>query len=176
VRLPVDLPGRRTGGEGPHGQGMGDEIISVRLMREGDDPRDIYWRKSTLANQLVLRERAREMRREVDYAIDPVHEGDKPDDDWSARFERRIRDVASRAVAHLKRGDGVTVRTSAGDRVRADTTVGADPILRFLALLEAVPAATLSPERRAASAMRSVAPPRPAAESSVRVAGEGGRA
>ena len=52
------------------------------------------------------------------------------------RFERRIRDVASQAVAHLKRGDTVTVRTTANDRVKADRTVGADPVLRFLALLE----------------------------------------
>ena len=59
-------------------------------------------------------------------------------DEWTLQFERRIRDVASRAVAHLKRGDGVTIATTAGDRVRADRSVGADRILRFLALVEAV--------------------------------------
>jgi uncharacterized protein (DUF58 family) len=60
------------------------------------------------------------------------------------RFERRIRDVASRAVAHLKRGDGVTIAATSGDRVRADRSVGADRLLRFLALVDAVdtPAAT----------------------------------
>jgi uncharacterized protein (DUF58 family) len=138
---------------------MGDEIISVRPMREGDDPRDIYWRKSTIANQFVLRERAREMRRDVAYAIDAVFDGEAPEDEWTARFERRIRDVASRAVAHLKRGDGVTVRTSSGERVRADSAVGADPILRFLALLEAIPTSALPPERRLARAAISLPPP-----------------
>ncbi|MCA9595263.1 MAG: DUF58 domain-containing protein [Myxococcales bacterium] len=140
VRLPPDAPGRRLGGDGAIGRGNGDEILGVRPMRDGDDPRDIYWRKSTLAHQMVLRERAREMRRDVEYVIDPVHPNAAPDNDWTERFERRIRDVASRAVAHLKRGDAVALRTTTGERVRANTTVGADPILRFLALLESTPA------------------------------------
>ena len=138
VVLPSNLPGDRVGGNSALGRGSGDEILSLRLMREGDDPRDIYWRKSV--EQMIVRERAREVRRDVSYAIDSSHPGLAPDDDWSARFERRIRDVASRAVAHIKRGDGVTVRTRSGERVRATTAVGADPVLRFLALLEAKPA------------------------------------
>jgi uncharacterized protein (DUF58 family) len=138
VVLPSNLPGDRMGGNSALGRGSGDEILSLRLMREGDDPRDIYWRKSV--EQMIVRERAREVRRDVSYAIDSGHPGLVPDEDWTARFERRIRDVASRAVAHIKRGDGVTVRTRAGERVRATTAVGADPVLRFLALLEAKPA------------------------------------
>ena len=74
--------------------------------------------------------------------IDSTHPGRTADDDWTARFERRIRDVASRAVAHIKRGDGVTVRARSGERVRATSAVGADPVLRFLALLEAKPTVT----------------------------------
>jgi uncharacterized protein (DUF58 family) len=136
VRLPQTESGDRTGGESALGRGSGDEIHGLRLMREGDDPRDIYWRKSTLPDQRVLRERATDTRRDVSFAIDSTHPGQAPDEDWSLRFERRIRDVASRAVAHLKRGDGVSVLASGGERVRANTSVGADPLLRFLALLE----------------------------------------
>jgi len=138
VQLPSNLPGDRMGGSSALGRGSGDEILSLRPMREGDDPRDIYWRKSV--EQLIVRERAREVRRDVSYVIDSFHPGRAPDEDWSARFERRIRDVASRAVAHIKRGDGVTVRARSGERVRATSAVGADPVLRFLALLEAKPA------------------------------------
>jgi uncharacterized protein (DUF58 family) len=138
VVLPTNLPGDRVGGNSALGRGSGDEILSLRAMREGDDPRDIYWRKSV--EQMIVRERAREVRRDVSYAIDSSHPGLAPDEDWTLRFERRIRDVASRAVAHIKRGDGVTVRTRSGERVRATTAVGADPVLRFLALLEARPA------------------------------------
>lgn len=139
VRLPPEQPGVRLGGDGALGRGHGDEIVGVRPMRDGDDPRDIYWRKSTVANQFVLRERARETRRDVMFSLDNRHPGATPEDHWSARFERRIRDVASRAVAHLKRGDAVTLTTTRGERARADSTVGADPLLRFLALLRAAP-------------------------------------
>lgn len=135
IQLPPDHPGVRTGGNGALGRGHGDETIGLRFMREGDDPRDIYWRKSALLDQLVLRERALESRRDIDYVIESTHAA-SCDDEWLTRFERRIRDVASRAVAHIKRGDGVTIRTTAGARVRADPAVGADPVLRFLALLE----------------------------------------
>jgi uncharacterized protein (DUF58 family) len=150
VRLPQTESGDRTGGESALGRGNGDEIHGLRLMRDGDDPRDIYWRKSTLPDQKVLRERATDTRRDVAFVIDSSHAGQAPDDDWSMRFERRIRDVASRAVAHLKRGDGVSVMASGGERVRANSSVGADPLLRFLALLEPSADPAKAPEKPAA--------------------------
>ncbi len=143
LRLPAHLPGNRAGGASAHRRGFGDEILAVRLMRDGDDPRDIYWRKSTLSHQLVLRERARETRCDVDLAVDDVHPEATPSDDWCQRLERHIRDVASRAVAHLKRGDAVTIHTRSHLRVRAHPATGADPLLRFLALLEPVAEAQL---------------------------------
>jgi uncharacterized protein (DUF58 family) len=145
LRLRNDEAGRRFGGGGATGRGSGDEIFGLRPMREGDDPRDIYWRKSTLLDQLVLRERARETRPDLELVLDVRRPADAGDE-WNVQFERRIRDVASRAVAHLKRGDGVTIISTAGDRVRADRSVGADRILRFLALIEAVdPAPSAQP-------------------------------
>lgn len=137
LRLHADEAGRRFGGAGLSGRGSGDEVFGLRPMREGDDPRDIYWRKSTIQDQLVLRERARETRPDVEIVLE-VRRPPGAGDDWSPQFERRIRDVASRAVAHLKRGDGVLIATTAGDRVRADRNVGADRLLRFLALVEAL--------------------------------------
>jgi uncharacterized protein (DUF58 family) len=131
-------------------------VFGLRPMREGDDPRDIYWRKSTLQDQLVLRERARETRPDVEIPLE-VRRPAEAGDDWNHQFERKIRDVASRAVAHLKRGDGVTIATTAGERVRADRNVGADRLLRFLALVEAVEPDT----NGAASAAESGRRPRP---------------
>jgi uncharacterized protein (DUF58 family) len=106
-------------------------------MREGDDVRDIYWRKSV--NQLVIRERAQEAEQDVNLLLDNQRPPATSDKDWTAVFESRIRDLASRAVAHIKRGDRVTVRTATGEVVRVDRAVGADPLLRFLALLEPQP-------------------------------------
>jgi uncharacterized protein (DUF58 family) len=137
VTLPREEPGRKLGGTGAIGRGSGDETFGLRLMREGDDPRDIYWRKSTMADQLVLRERARETRPDVEFVLDNVAPAASAEA-FVVAFEKRIRDVASRAVAHLKRGDGVVVATVLGERVRADRNVGADPALRFLALLDFV--------------------------------------
>ena len=93
-------------------------------------------RDATLG-QTVMRERAREARPDVTLTLDTLRRS-AVEADWNATFERRIRDVASRAVAHLKRGDRVAVVTTAGGGTRADRSVGADPLLRYLALVEPV--------------------------------------
>ncbi|HSN99677.1 MAG TPA: DUF58 domain-containing protein [Candidatus Nanopelagicales bacterium] len=137
VHLPAEDAGRREGGTSLSGRGGGDETYGLRAMRDGDDPRDIYWKKSTVSDQPVLRERARETRPDVLLVIDNVRPRDAGDG-YAQGFEKRIRETASRAVAHIKRGDGVAVTTTSGERVRGDRTLGSDPILRFLALLEPV--------------------------------------
>jgi uncharacterized protein (DUF58 family) len=147
VRLPLEEAGHKAGGTAANGRGSGDETFALRPMRQGDDPRDIYWRKSTMQNQLVLRERGRETRPDCRLVIDNARPAGA-DDAFGQQFERRIRDVASRAVAHIKRGDGVVVSTPTGERARGDKTLGSDPILRFLALLDSVayePAPELEP-------------------------------
>jgi uncharacterized protein (DUF58 family) len=135
VQLPAASPGRTAGTHHIVGRGHGDEFLGLRLMRPGEDPRDVHWRKTAALGQLVMRERARETRPDVKLALDTMRP-DPADDEWAAAFERRIRDVASRAIAHLKRGDRVTIVTTAGGGARADRAIGADPLLRYLALLE----------------------------------------
>ena len=122
-------------GSGSLARGAGaDELVGVRLLREGEDPRDVHWRKTAATGQLVARERAREGASDVKLTLDTAAQGvDVEAHDFM--FERRVRDVASRAVAHLKRGESVTVYASLGASVRADRGSGADPILRFLALV-----------------------------------------
>jgi len=129
--------GRVPGTDGSFGRGYGDDFLGLRLMRPGEDPRDIQWKKSAAVGQQVLRERAREARPDVALQLDNARP-DNAGDDWDARFERRIRDVASRAVAHLKRGDAVAIRTSSGEVARSDRSAGADPVLRFLALVQSI--------------------------------------
>jgi uncharacterized protein (DUF58 family) len=160
VRLTAEEAGRREGGVGANGRGSGDETYALRPMRQGDDPRDIYWRKSTVRDQLILRERSRETRPDIEAIIDPVRptaaSGTGPQAEaFNQQFEKRIREVASRAVAHIKRGDGVVVSTTLGERVRGDKNLGSDPILRFLALLEAVDEAK-APALRAERAARAL--------------------
>jgi uncharacterized protein (DUF58 family) len=159
VELPPSPPGRTAGGDGIIGRGHGEDFLGLKLMRDGEDPRDVYWRKSASLGQLVMRERAREARPDVAIALDVLRPADGGDE-WDHAFERRVRDVASRAVAHVKRGDTVAVRTNAGDATRADRSAGADPLLRYLALVESVPAATSLVDRSPAQTRQGTrAPP-----------------
>ncbi len=137
VLLPPKTASGALAGHGVLEAGRGHDILTVRPFREGDDVRDIYWRKSV--HQTVVMERAREAEQEVRLSVDDEPPSHSPSKEWLVAFELRIRDVASKAVAHLKRGDRVSVRTTSGDIVVADAAVGADPVLRFLALLEPVP-------------------------------------
>src|SRR5262245_24204753 len=65
VQLPPSPAGRASGQEGVIGRGHGEDFLGLKLMREGEDPRDVHWRKSAAVNQLVMRERAREARPDV---------------------------------------------------------------------------------------------------------------
>jgi uncharacterized protein (DUF58 family) len=141
VALPPAAGGRAAGDASASGRGHGHEFLGLKLMRPGEDPRDVHWRKTAAIGQLVMRERERETRPDVTIALDTIRPSGSGDE-WTALFERRIRDVASRAVAHIKRGDRVTIHTTSAGSARADRVVGADPLLRYLALLEATPAPT----------------------------------
>jgi uncharacterized protein (DUF58 family) len=132
---PASANGRFPGADVVVARGHGEEFLGLKLMRPGEDPRDVHWRKSAAVGQMVMRERARETRPDVTLTLDTV-QPESAADDWLAAFERKVRDLASRAVAHLKRGDRVAVVSTAGATVRADRTVGADPLLRYLALVE----------------------------------------
>lgn len=158
VQLPVLAAGRHAGGESSYGRGHGDDYLGLKILRDGEDPRDVHWRKSAAIGQMVIRERAREARPDIILALDVVR---KPDakEDWFTAFERRIRDVASRAVAHIKRGDAITVKTSAGDAVRGDRTTGADRVLRFLALTESITTTELAEKSPPESATQAPAGP-----------------
>lgn len=141
VQLPTGASGPEHGGDGSYGIGSGQDISGLRPMREGEDPRDIHWRKTAALGQPVLRERFRESRPHVVLHLDNKRDG-SAGQGWDTQFEKRISEVASRAVAYLRRGDALTLKMTSGNVLRAMPLGGADPILRYLALVEAV-----SPER-----------------------------
>lgn len=136
VRLRIDGAVRGHGSDGAQARGHGDEIIGIRPMREGDDPRDIYWRRSAHVDQMILKERARETRNCVDLFLDDTSACEVVTPEIVEQFERKVRDVASRAVAHLRRGDTIDIRTATGQRLTATPSLGADPLLTFLALIQ----------------------------------------
>jgi uncharacterized protein (DUF58 family) len=139
VRLPNQGHGERSGDTGPLGRGHSEETFALRRMRDGEDPRDLYWRKSTVPGQFIMRERAEQTHREVRLKLDVYRAKVDSEEESEAQdkaFELRIIDLASRAVAHVKRGDRVVIKTNADERISAGRSRGIDPLLRFLALVE----------------------------------------
>jgi len=135
VRLAPGQGGPPTEGYFASTRGSGDEILGIRPMREGDDPRDIYWKRSSATGTPVLRERARDVRSRVVLRVANTYAGDAPPRAQLETFERKIRETASLAVAHLRRGESVHIETSSGARCFANPANGADAVLRLLALL-----------------------------------------
>jgi uncharacterized protein (DUF58 family) len=117
--------------------GASEEVISLRAHRAGDELRNVYWRKSAATGQLVLKERAADNYPEVAFHLEVTRPA-AGQAAWAVAFEQRIREVASLSLAHIRRGDRVTVTTNGQGRVEADRGQGVDPVLRFLALVEAV--------------------------------------
>jgi uncharacterized protein (DUF58 family) len=135
VRLISDTQLRGVGVDRIAARGQGDEIFGIRLMRDGDDPRDIYWRRSANPDQMLIKERVREGKRVVLLKLsDSLLETGNSMVELE-KFERRIREVASRGVAHLLRGDTVHLHTQSGKKLTATPETGADPYLTFLALV-----------------------------------------
>lgn len=136
IQLPAQIGSNQVAGGRSRRRGSGDEIMGIRMMRDGDDPRDIYWKRSTASDTRVVMERASEVKSKAHLTIENTMAGDEPTADESEQFEKRIREAASLAVAHLRRGEHVFLRTSSGGRVVATPSTGSDGTLRFLALLE----------------------------------------
>ncbi len=139
VLLPREGPSGALGGDHVRARGHGDEIMGLRPMRDGDDPRDIYWRRSTQPDQRMLRIRAEETHSSVTLTVNDLSDPIVPPEKRLERFERQIRDVASYAVAHLRRGDNVRIRTATGESIQCAPASGADLVLTFLALVECTP-------------------------------------
>lgn len=141
IRLAPGTQSRGQPGDNLISRGQGDEIFGIRPMREGDDPRDIYWRRSAHPDQMVLKERAHETKEAIVLILDDLLSPADTIQDQLERFEQKIREVASRAVAHIRRGHIVHLRTQSGQHLTATPSTGTDPILTFLALLSPTPRA-----------------------------------
>ena len=130
-----------------HRTGRGSEFAGgVRFYREGDEARDIHWRRTAARGELVVRERAREARAMVTLTIDNRFDlGTTKGRRWRERFETEVSRVATIAASYLKQG--VSVQVNAANETSPLVSGGAppDPIWRFLALLEPLPVSSTEP-------------------------------
>lgn len=115
--------------------GLGSDVIGLREHRSADSMRDIHWRRTASMGRPVSRERAT--------PVDPLLRlelGLRIPDSAAARerFERRVSEVASLAVASIDVGRPVDVRTEDGLLGHAGDRADLDRLLRELALIEPV--------------------------------------
>ncbi len=150
-----DIPGARTG--------AGSEVAGLREYREGDDARAVHWRRSAALGRVVARERLRDEALRVALVVDnarPVDAGEA----WDAAFEQAIARAAWFAQRALARGAAVEVLARGARSPLVAAGGAADPVWRFLALLEAVPAHTAPALATAGGAARTITVRAPGAE------------
>lgn len=120
-----------------HRTGRGSEFAgSVRFYREGDEARDIHWRRTASRGELVIREHEQDSSALVTLSVDNLLRGNVDDEAaWHERFETSISEVATLVSLYLSQGVSVQVQTN--DSVSPLVIGGSppDPIWRFLALL-----------------------------------------
>lgn len=123
-----------------HRTGRGSEFAgSVRFYREGDEARDIHWKRTASRGELVVREHEQDTSAVVTLRVEnAIPPGTEDEAAWRERFEQSISEVATAASVYLARG--VAVRVEASDSVSPLVPGGQapDPLWRFLALLRDV--------------------------------------
>ncbi len=146
-RAAVDINSHGT--DMPVGRpGPGTEIGGVRDYGAEDEARNIHWMRSATLGRLVVRERERDASSQVTILLDnerPDRPGAEPqperaDAEWDARFEIAVSRAATIAVSSVARGAAVEVVTRGSRSPLVPPGASPDPVLRFLALLESVPA------------------------------------
>ena len=119
--------------------GVGVEVAGLRDYREGDEARAIHWRRTASLGRVVVRERQRDAARRVTLLLDEARPADA-DAAWDARFEEVVSRVATMTAHALEDGSAVEVVTRGGTSPLVLPSQPADPVWRFLALLQTIPA------------------------------------
>jgi uncharacterized protein (DUF58 family) len=122
-----------------HQTGRGSEFAgSVRFYREGDEARDIHWKRTASRGELVVREHEQDSSALVTLTVENLLVSGVDENEWRERFEQSISEIATAAAAYL--AQGVSVQVQSSDSVSPMVVGGtpADPIWRFLALIKPV--------------------------------------
>jgi uncharacterized protein (DUF58 family) len=140
-----ELSARGTGAEAITTRiGVGNEVAGLRHYRPGDGARSIHWMRTAALGRVMVYEKHADASTHLTIVLDNARP-QSADARWDAGFERAISRAAAIAVSNLGRemSAEVVCRGQRSPVVIAGSPV--DPILRFLALLESVPAASAPP-------------------------------
>ena len=119
--------------------GSGNEVAGLRQYRPGDGARAIHWKRTAALGRVMVYETHVDASSHLTIVLDNARP-DGADARWDAAFERAISRAAALAVGNVGRemSAEVVCRGRRSPLVTAGSPV--DPILKFLALLESVPA------------------------------------
>ena len=125
----LDMPTQRVG--------VGTEIAGLRAYETGDDARSIHWRRTAALGRLVVTERQSDASTQLTVLIDNAVV--LPNEASRERFEHMISRAATLVVAAVARGLSAEVIARGSRSPMVVGMAASDPILRFLALLNALP-------------------------------------
>lgn len=126
-----------TGAEGTESRarpGRRGEYLGLRDYREGDDPRDIFWRKSARVGRTLVREHEDVHGRQVTIFLDNFDDEHGTSSDRVQRQEQAISRAASLAVHLLNCGHAVRLLTHSDHVPAGCGSSQVDRILTVLAL------------------------------------------
>jgi len=135
-------PGSGVGAEGaiPHMVALhGEDDVSIRAYRDGDDLRRIHWPATAKTGDLMVRQEDRPARRRAAIVLDSRARGHHGSG-TSGSFEWAVTACASVAVHLLEQAYAVHLVTdSTADDGRATAAMELDPLLDVLAMAETGP-------------------------------------
>lgn len=141
----ADITPPTHGAEMPRDRvGRGVDIAGLRGFQEGDEARSIHWRRSAALGRLVVMERQDESSSMLSIMLDNGRPA-SADAAWEIGFERAVSRAATAAVQASERGQALELHVRSGRVCRLAAGRSADPVLRYLALLEAEPAERAGP-------------------------------
>jgi uncharacterized protein (DUF58 family) len=135
-------PGSGVGAEGaiPHMVALhGEDDVSIRAYRDGDDLRRIHWPATAKTGELMVRQEDRPARRRAAIVLDSRARGHHGSG-TSGSFEWAVTACASVAAHLLEQAYAVhLISDETADDSRASTAMELDPILDVLAMAETGP-------------------------------------
>ena len=143
----LDVPSLRAG--------PGGELGGLRDHRQGDEARAVHWRRTASLGRLVVRERARDDATRLALVLDNARPADAGAA-WDEAFELAISRTAWLAQRALQGGAAVEVLTRGARSPLVAPGRPADPVWRFLALLQPVPASAALPFSAASGGAQSL--------------------
>ncbi len=142
---PLDLLGPSLGSDAATARvGSGHDVAGLRHYQAGDPARSIHWKRTAALGRVMIYEKHSDASTHLAIVLDNARPGDA-DARWDEGFEQAISRAAAIAVGNVGREQSAEVVCRGQRSPLVMAGAPADGILRFLALLQSVPAEQAPP-------------------------------